>query len=147
MPEEHTGPYLQSALLAESVLREVDGRLSLIRITDQLQVTGSAKEMQPQPVLLQMLVLFKAGFAHGKFTIKVVGATPSEKKEFVSAQQQVYFEGEDRGVAAHFILNMILPEEGVFWFSVFLEEMFVTQVPLRIMYQQIASPPGSPSAR
>ncbi len=146
MPEEHAGPFLQMAVLCESVLREVDGRLSVIRITDQLQVTGAMKEMQPQPVSLNMLVVFKAGFAHGKYKLKVIGLTPNEKKEFVSAEQPVYFEGEDRGIAAHFMLNMLLPEEGVFWFNVLLEETFITQVPLRIMYQQLVAQPGFPSS-
>jgi hypothetical protein len=141
MPEEHTGPYIQIAVLCEKVLQENTGHMSLIRITDQLQIAGVNKDMQPMPVMLYAVVAFKAGFAHGKFRVKIVGTTPS-KTEFVASEQATYFEGEDRGVNVVFVLNMVLPEEGVFWFDVLLEGTFVTRVPLRITYQQISVPPG-----
>jgi hypothetical protein len=89
--------------------------------------------------MLHMVVTFRAGFAHGKYNVKVVGNTPS-KVEFVVGEQSPYFEGEDRGVNLLFIVNLVLAEEGVFWFDVFLQEMFVTRVPLRVVYQQISPP-------
>ena len=101
------------AVLCESVLREIDGRLSLIRVTDQLQVAGTGKEMRPQPVNLNLVVTFKAGLAHGKYVIRISGTLPNSSTEFVSSEQGVYFEGEDRGVCAVFMLNIVLPGEGV----------------------------------
>jgi len=133
------------AVFCESVLREVDGRVSLIRLVDQLNVAGALKEMQPQPVTLHMVVGFKAGMAHGKYTIRVAGTLPQSGTELIAAEQGVYFEGEDRGVNAIFVLNMVLPEEGAYWFDVLLQGVPVTRVPLRIMYQQMVAPPGFPS--
>jgi hypothetical protein len=97
--------------------------------------------MQPQAISLQMVVTFRAGFAHGKYRVKVVGSTPS-KTEFLVSEQTPYFEGEDRGVNLVFLVNLTLAEEGVFWFDVFLEDNFITRVPLRVVYQQIVLPPG-----
>ena len=141
MPEEHSGPYLQMAVLCQAVLQEGTGQLSLIRITDSIGLAGVMREMQPQPFMLQMIVTFRAGFAHGKYRVKVVGTNPTSKTEFVVGEQAPYFEGEDRGVNVIFILNLLLTEEGVFWFDVLLEDTFVTRVPLRVTYQQVALPP------
>jgi hypothetical protein len=139
MPEEHTGPYLQIATLCQSVLQETAGNLSLIRITDSVQVGGPTRDMQPIPFPITAVVSFRAGFAHGKYHIKISALAPS-KGEVLTAQSAAYFEGEDRGVNSVFPLNILLQEEGVYWFRVFLEDMFVTQVPLRVVYQQIVAP-------
>ena len=66
MPEEHTGPYLQMAVLCQAVLQEGNGQLSLIRITDALGIGGPMPEMQPAQITLHAVVTFRAGFAHGK---------------------------------------------------------------------------------
>jgi hypothetical protein len=145
MPHEHSGPYLQMAVLCQAVLQEQSGQISLIRITDSLGLAGPAKEMQPQPLMLHMVVTFRAGFAHGKYSVKVVGNSPSHT-EFEVGEQSPYFEGEDRGVNVVFLTNLMLQEEGVYWFDVLLQDTFVTRVPLRIVYQQVAQPlPFPPS--
>ena len=138
MPDETAGPFLQLAVICEKVLQEAAGNLSIIRITDSLGVAGMGKEMQPQPIMLYFVVSFKAGFAHGKYNVKIVGKTPS-KHEFTVGEQSPYFEGEDRGVNLLFMLNIVLAEEGVFWFDVLLQDILVTRVPLRVVYQQIAA--------
>jgi hypothetical protein len=146
MSEEHSGPYLVVAVLCQSVLQEVNGSMSIIRITDQLQVAGPLAEMQPMPITLHAVIAFKAGFIRGKYRVSLIGSTPS-KKEFVKTEQSAYFEGEDRGVNMVFVLNMVLPEEGIYWFDVLLESSLVTRIPLRILYQRIqgmmATQPGS----
>jgi hypothetical protein len=139
MPEEHSGPFLQMAVLCQSVLQETNGQLSLIRVTDTVALAGPTPELQPQPFMLQMVVTFRAGFAHGQYRVKVSGTSPS-KNEFVVGEQAPYFEGEDRGVNLIFVLTLILAETGVYWFEVRLHDTFVTQVPLRVTYQQIATP-------
>jgi hypothetical protein len=143
-PDEITGPYLTTAVLCQSVLQEATGHLSLIRLTDSLGVMGQLPEMQPIPVTLHAVVSFRAGFARGKQEIRINGITPS-RQGFVTASQFVYFEGEDRGVNAVFVLNLILSEEGVYWFDVLLEGVTVTRMPLRILYQRLAQqvPPAA----
>jgi hypothetical protein len=137
MPEEHTGPYLQMAALCQMVLQEPTGQLSLIRLTDSVGVSGQMKEMQPHSIMLHAVVSFRAGFAKGKYIIRLVGTTPS-RTEFLAVEQGVFFEGEDRGVNAIFVIGMVLPEEGVYWFDIFLNGTFVTRVPLRVLYQQVS---------
>jgi hypothetical protein len=141
MPEEHTGPFLQMAVLCQAVLQEGQGQLSLIRITDSIGLAGPFKEMQPQTIMLYMVVTFRAGFAHGKYRVKVVCTKPVSKNEVLLDERSPYLEGEDRGVNLVFVLNLLLDEEGVFWFEVLLEDTFVTRVPLRVTYQQVTLPP------
>ena len=51
----------------------------------------------------------------------------------------VLFEGEDRGA------NLILPtdfevdEEGLYWFDILVDDRLMTRIPMRVLYQPIAS--------
>ena len=49
----------------------------------------------------------------------------------------VLFEGDDRGVNLIIAFNMVIDQEGVYWFDVMLDERLLTRVPLRILYQRI----------
>lgn len=143
MPDDINGPYLTTAVLCQAILQEANGQISLIRLTDSIMVQGPLKDMQPIPIVLHAVVSFRAGFVHGKFEINVTGRTPSQN-EFLTVSQSVYFEGEDRGVNAIFVLQMLLPEDGVYWFDVRLQGAIVTRMPLRVLYQQLAlAQPGT----
>jgi hypothetical protein len=49
----------------------------------------------------------------------------------------VLFEGEDRGANLILALNMVVDQEGVYWFNILLEEELITRIPLRILYQRV----------
>ena len=49
----------------------------------------------------------------------------------------VVFEGEDRGTNLILTLNIVVDQEGVYWFDVLLEDELLTRIPLRILYQRI----------
>ena len=50
----------------------------------------------------------------------------------------VNFEGDDdRGINIVANINFAVQEEGLYWFTVLLENQSVTRVPLRILYQRI----------
>jgi hypothetical protein len=57
--------------------------------------------------------------------------------ELLIARSDNLFEGEDRGVNLILNLNIVVDQEGVYWFNVLLEDQFVTRIPLRIFYQRI----------
>lgn len=142
MPEEYGGPFLQMAVLCERVLQEKDGVLSLIRIVDRFWVPGTQREMQPSPIQFTAAILFKSGFAEGKYFIRLRPHTPSGK---MLAEQEfpVLFEGADRGVGVVAQMGLIAEEEGLYWIDVLLQETVVTRMPLRVLYQR-AGPTAPP---
>ena len=140
MLDEHSGPYLVAAILCEKILQEKDEIISLIRMVDRLAITvnatGSPETLPPIPINLNMLISLKSGKARGRNTVKLRTETPSGLK-LPDQLLPVLFEGEDRGVNLIVNLNIVVDQEGVYWFDVLLEEKFLTRIPLRILYQRI----------
>ncbi len=140
MTTESSGPYLVAALLCEKVLQEKNEVVSLIRIVDRFMVTvsalGSPENMPTIPINLTAFVSLKSGGARGRYTIKWRAETPSGIKE-PEQLFPVLFEGEDRGVNLILNLNMVVDQEGLYWFDVLLEDQLLTRIPLRIVYQRI----------
>jgi hypothetical protein len=135
-----TGPYLNAALLCEKVLQEKDEVISAIRLIDRITLTvhasSSPETLPPMPVSLYALISFKSGNARGRNTLKWVTETPSGLRQ-PEQLLTVHFDGEDRGVNLVLNLNMVVDQEGVYWFDIFLEDQLITRIPLRILYQRI----------
>jgi len=140
MATESSGPYLVAALLCEKVLQEKDETLSIIRMVDRIAVTvnalGSSETMPPTVVNLNALISLKSGSAKGRGTVKWRVETPSGLR-LPDQLLPVLFEGDDRGVNLIIVLNMVIDQEGVYWFDVLLDEQLLTRIPLRILYQRI----------
>jgi hypothetical protein len=153
-PEGDQGPFLAAALLCETLLREEEGTLSLVRVIDHATITAPEevlKSGQPIPFRTFLVVSFRAGTFDGPATIgirpsgpsgtTVVGpaGAPAEKQEY-----PVLFEGRSRGPnsGVNFNIQMTigLSEAGPYWFDIFLDEELVTRVPLLVEYQQLSSP-------
>ncbi|HSW57403.1 MAG TPA: hypothetical protein VLH15_03295 [Dehalococcoidales bacterium] len=137
-----TGPYFSAALICEKVLTEVDGSKSAIRIIDRLnrQIHGQM-EMQPFEYPLTILIRFKSGSARGTMTLQIQVAKPSFEST-PPIQIPVLFEGdEDRGVDVVLNLNMKFEHTGIYWFEVRLDNIFVTKIPLRIVYMPLIMQP------
>lgn len=135
-----SGPYLTAALICEKVLQEKDGSISVIRIVDRITLNALASQspetLPPTPVNLYALIAFKSGSARGRHTVKWTIETPSGLK-LPEQLLPVLFEGEDRGVNLVLNLNMMLDQEGIYWFGVLLEDQLLTKIPLRILYQRV----------
>jgi hypothetical protein len=140
METENTGPFLLAAVLCERILQERHEVLSIVRMTDRIAVTTYAAEspkvMLPTPIALQALIALKAGSAEGNEIVKLRTVTPSGEL-LPDLLFPVLFEGEDRGVNIIVTLNMVMEEEGVYWFEVVLHEKILTRIPLRILYQRL----------
>ena len=135
-----SGPYLNAALLCENILQEQDGTLSIIRMIDRITLTAPASSspeaLPPLPFSCNLLLAFKSGSARGKSTVKLKIETPSGIK-LPEQLLPVLFEGDDRGVNLNLALNIVIDQEGVYWFEILLEEEFLTRVPLRVLYQRV----------
>ncbi len=135
-----SGPYLIAALLCEKILQEQDGTLSIIRMIDRFTLTAPASSspetFPPMTLNCNLLLSFKSGNAKGKSTVKLKIEAPSGIK-LPEQLLPVLFEGDDRGVNLNLGLNLIIDQEGVYWFEILLEEEFLTRVPLRVLYQRV----------
>ena len=145
---EKGGPYLAAALLCEKVLDEKDGVKSAIRIIDRITHTATGPspptEMESFEYDLCLLLKFKSGRARGVHTVKVQPAKPSG--EFTEPLiHNVLFEGEeDRGVDIIAQMHFIFEQTGIYWLYVYLNDVQMTQIPLRVIYiPQIRQLPGA----
>jgi hypothetical protein len=133
--ESLSGPHLQLACFCEKVLIEASQVVSLIRIVDRFTVSGQTPEMAPASISVFMVVSFKAGFIRGKHKIRVAAVSPNGT-DLPPIEIPQLFEGEDRGCMIATQMNMLVQEEGLYWFRVFFEDIPVTQMPLRVVYQR-----------
>jgi hypothetical protein len=148
LPE--SGPYLMAALLCERVMQEQDGTVSIMRAVDRLTVNASptpmalAAHIEPPEAMppvqvppLTLFVAFKSGSARGRHAVNIRLEQPDTTK-LPLQQQSVLFEGEDRGVNLIMQLNLLLNQEGLYWFHLSLDNEFLTRVPLRLVYSRQA---------
>ena len=132
------GPFLSTALLCDMVLTEQDGVKSAIRIIDRINRTyvgpSPPTEMEPFEHDLVLLLKFKSGWARGMHTVKVQPAKPSGElmPEIIN---NILFEGEeDRGVDVVGHMRFKFDQTGIYWIYVYLNDIKLTQIPLRVTY-------------
>lgn len=135
-----SGPYLIAAVLCEKVLQEKDETVSIIRMIDRITLTVPASTspdtLPPLPLNLTLFLSFKSGSARGRNTIKLRIESPSGIK-LPEQLLPILFEGEDRGANLILALNLVIDQEGVYWFDILLEEELITRIPLRMIYQRV----------
>ncbi len=130
------------ALFCEKVLREADGVMSVIRVIDRFTVHGTTPEMPPSVLPFTIVISFKSGFMRGKQVIAIRPKSPTGE-DLPAMEFPVLFEGDDdRGVAMGFPVQWIPPEEGLYWWDVYLNQEMVTRMPLRVIYQRTGPTTG-----
>jgi diadenosine tetraphosphatase ApaH/serine/threonine PP2A family protein phosphatase len=136
-------PWVQVAALCHAALIENTGHLSVIRITDRIQLAGVTPEMQPMPLQLTMALLLKSDEMRGQYQIKIRCVSP--RGETTDGPEIPFvFAGADQGVQTVLPIGLIAGEQGVYWFEVVIEpDEILTRVPLRVMYQRVQLPPGT----
>lgn len=132
------GPFLLAALLCEKVLQEQDGVKSAIRIIDRVTHTvvgpNPPSEMDPFDYDAALLLRLKSGSARGLHTLGIRLVKPSGESP-TPMTQSVIFEGEeDRGVDVVVNLRIRFDQSGIYWFQISLNNVRLTQVPLRVVY-------------
>ena len=133
-------PFLHVATFCEKVLHEADGVNSVIRMIDRFNVQGVTEELQPIPLQFTLYISFKSGFMRGKQKISIRPKSP-QKEDLPSMDIPVLFEGDDdRGPAIELPISWIVTEEGLFWWDLYINDVLVTRMPLRVAYQQLRIP-------
>lgn len=133
------GPHLNTAMICERILNEQDGVVSAIRIIDRVTFGADpdGNLLNPQyPVTL--FIGFRAGSARGRHSLSLQVEKPSgEQIPLLTAP--MHFEGEERGANVFFAMPFEPDQEGLYWFDVILGEERVTRIPLRAVYQPMAT--------
>ena len=134
------GPWLASALICERVLDEKDSVLSLVRVVDRVvqQAIGTEVPSEMPPLQLQgmrLVIMLKSGGARGRHAVKIRPEAPSGQ-HLPLIEIPVHLEGENRGVNLILNLDLVLEQEGVYWFDVILDDGpdVLTRVPLQAVY-------------
>jgi len=143
-----TGPYLTVATFCEQVIEDKSGVLSLIRLVDRMHITTQgpiAPEQMPPADLNWFLVLtMKSGEARGTLPVRIEPELPSGVK-LEPLTLSAHFEGGNRGANIVSRLNMKLEMPGVYWFWVNVNDVFLTKIPIEVIYSRIVTPaPPSP---
>lgn len=136
-----SGPYVAAALFCERVLVEKDEVISAIRVVDRFthRVTGGGtpRDMPPTTVTLTLLVALRSGDARGRSEVRTEVELPSGLKQPFGMTISVNFDGDERGNNLIFPLQWEVDQEGLYWFTVFVDDRPLTRVPLRVNYERL----------
>ena len=134
------GPYLQAALFCERVLQEVDGVLTLVRVVDRWNITGTSESMLPTAIQTNIVLMFKSGMFRGPAQVMVTPISPRGNR-LQPVTIPANFEGdEDRGVNIVLPIGFPVQEPGPYWFEVAVAGQVMTNMPLRVVYLQQSGP-------
>lgn len=140
MPSEE-GPYVQVACFCETVLQEANGVISLIRIVDTVELESRdpnpPESLPPTNIKLKLVVTIKSGrIPRGRYDLVIEPELPSglRQKKF---PWTIHLEGEERGHTHVTDLQYTVTQEGTHWFRLFLDDEFLTAVPLRVKYSRV----------
>lgn len=137
------GPYLIVAAFCELVIEDKSGVLSLIRIVDRLTVSSQGPEapddMPPTTLNWSLVLSMKSGKMHGSHPVKIEPELPTgERLDPIIVP--AHFEGGNRGINIVSKINMKLEEPGIYWFRVYIDNKFLTQIPIEVIYAKLVMP-------
>ena len=82
--------------------------------------------------------MLKSGRARGRHELKMVPELPSgEIKPPFS--RSIQLEGEERGTNNIINMEFTFTMEGLYWFNIYLDDLLLTRIPLRIKYNRIVT--------
>ena len=137
------GPFLTVATFCEQVIEDKSGVLSLIRIVDRMNITTQGPtapdDMPPANLDWSLVLNFKSGEARGSLPIKIEPELPSGLR-LSPTTLSAHFEGGNRGANIISRFNMKLEMPGVYWFRIYVNDEFLTQIPVEVIYSRIVTP-------
>lgn len=137
MADEALGPFFGMAAFCEYVLDEKDNVLSAIRIIDRVTLVLE-EEMQEgaatTPYFVSCMIRFGSFRLSTEHTLTVKLKNPAGEEKSLT-ETPLIFQAERTGV--NFVIKMGLgfKWEGIYWLMVYLDNAFVTQVPLRVEFR------------
>jgi hypothetical protein len=145
MPREESvsGPYVVAALLCEKVLIEQGGVPTFVRVVDRFTVPMFSQpipagvQVPPQAVQAFLVVMIRAAdMGAGRHTLTIKLEKPDGR---YAPQQQapIFFQGSgEHGAMLQMPIFLANPEEGLYWFEIFFDELtLLSRVPMRVLFQ------------
>jgi len=133
-------PYISAALLAETIIEDKSGSITVVRIADRVEYQVQGLPAGYKPVInIKGLLSLKSGPAKGEFKLRISIVRPNgEQQGNALVLPDFVLRGGDHG--QNFILNFGIgvQEEGLHWFDVYLDEVLLTRIPLMIVQTQEA---------
>ncbi len=147
MPDPSQGPWISFAVLCEKTIEDKLGRLTLINIVDQVNFSPQQGQDTPDqplaiPIQLVAAIGFKGGILKGPAEVKLQIVKP-DGDSGPSITASVLFQGDERGTNIITNMNMVLSDEGLYWIEVFVQNQFMTRIPLRLAIQRVVFGPAS----
>lgn len=138
------GPYIKFAGFCESVIEGSDGVLSLIRVIDTItsNATGSSPpdSMPPLTAHLKLVVMAVAGQAKGRAELMIEPELPSGiKQRDLTFSATLQFEGEGKGANLIIDYAYLFEQEGLHWFSLYVDDQFWTRIPFYVRYNRVVT--------
>lgn len=141
------GPHLAAAFFCETIVEDKkDGSLSVIRIIDQITLEVPAQVVgEPLPINVTGLVAFKSGDSPGEHRIRLALETPSGEKKTLVEHALVFSDPPQGGGNLRLHGLLMVKTGGLFWAHVFLDDQWVTRMPLLVTIKQAetAAPPAN----
>jgi hypothetical protein len=131
-------PYVAAAFFCERIIIEDDDGVSLERMVTDVTASVRADSHMPTPTLrfpLKLYLRFWTGPASGEKMVSLECMTPSGKTE-VLKEDPMLFDKETLGPAANLTVDIVAPEQGIYWFTIRVNRKIATRIPLRITYKK-----------
>ncbi len=134
MPTDTEGPYLVTAVFCDNTIEDKTGVLSIIRIIDRVEIITPSVQPPNFKVLLKtsLVVSFRSGDAKGNYDV-ILTIQPPDKDEQPLGKLPLLFQEPAQTANLMVNLNLGIQRSGVYWFSVYLGERFITRTPLTIV--------------
>lgn len=140
-------PYLMAAAICERVIQDSEsGGYSLINLYDRLTVRANTfvplpTPEIPVPLTLTVFVAFRTSGSYTathRMTIRVLD--PHQRTHEIAGGEVEFGVGNGTNITAK--VQIVLTSDGFYYFDFWLEERFLTRIPLEIVYD---SSPSNPS--
>src|SRR5207237_762866 len=133
------GPYLAAAFFCEDFIEDKKGSLSIVRITDQIDLhvdqaihPDFPSETNRIQLPIHALISFKTGLSPGEHTITCVMHSPSGKTKEVFRRIVSFSDAQHGGANLRLTLNLGVYKGGLFWLFVYLDGKHMTRMPINI---------------
>lgn len=138
-PRADHGPFLTTAAFFETVIREDTGILTLVRMIDRITISPKASwisHLPPSPVSTNLVVSFRGQNLDGSGVVSIHPVKPSGER--MERMDIPFVFDAQTGVNLNISLELVVEEEGYFWFDILLDNAVVTRTPLQIVFQPAA---------
>ena len=134
-------PYLQIAFVCDHIPQ--DGKMSVRDLPGKITVKGFSEKMPVLKTTLTVFVGFIAGEYTGKAKLRIRPFSPSGKILDSLPFSEIEFQKSlsHRVTASIAIEDLSLPEAGLYWLDVLLNEEVAARIPLEVEYRQETLPP------